>query len=245
MNFKKKLQIFIAHRYIAILDFSIFLIGSAILTLFAASYIEFQIEKRLTDIERLSIKRDTAIEWMGTLIRQREYQLTGLIESEFLIRSLDIEMMKNSELERRNILEQSILDGSYTFMGLGEELTTIYSDHVSEATAERLRRGSRELVISVEAFISEEYELSQPLPDNWRERFDSIYNNSQGILESSSQAINEVTDNIENSIRFKQGELTQLSFVSSRIVLLSFLIQLIIYFLLQYFEISIDRRKRD
>ena len=233
----------LASRYREVLDACIFLVCGALLTLGTASVLEYQIEQKSIEIERLVLKRESVLGWIESFVAGQVENTGSLLEAEFLIRSLSIENMQNPELEARNIIQEAIVTGPYTFQLFVNDLTDLFNEDILEEEVITLTSATSEVVSGVENFLLAPLHMEQELASNWRQRFDELYNSVQALRARLLQTSNTISQNIQEQIDFTRGELLQLTNISSRIVLFSFVIQLFIYFLLQYFEIFTDRRK--
>ena len=80
---------------------------------------------------------------------------------------------------------------------------------------------------------------------NQTEFIDALYELKEDQDEEGSKLLNSLSKihrKISEEKRFISGEIKQLNYLTSRIVFFSFSIQILIYFLLQYFEVFSNRR---
>ena len=232
-------------KYREFIDLSIALVITGLVTIAIASSFEYQIENKNNDLNRISLKRDTINEWANTIaglgnLNMREFHLSG-----YLSRTVDFSKMKAPLNEELNVLTEGI-NAQYwaTILEFADVLDSDFAKYVDTDNLRRTRRRVSEssniddnLLESVLTPISTNEELEQ-----WKEIYKRQFTFNQSIRRESMSQIRDISSKLNEERNFIKGELNQLTFYSSYLVIAAFLIQIFIYILLQYFEIGTERK---
>ena len=79
-SYLSNIRSYLIERYQQILNFCAFLVFAALLTLTVASVMEYQIEKKTIEVERLHLKELNILKWVSTV-----FILTGILMAQFKI----------------------------------------------------------------------------------------------------------------------------------------------------------------
>ena len=131
-SYLSNIRSYLIERYQQILNFCAFLVFAALLTLTVASVMEYQIEKKTIEVERLHLKELNILKWVTSLGSERNLRTNKLILGEFLLNTLPIDGMENPLKEKQIFLANVIQTGSYTHELLINDLKKNFIENSSE-----------------------------------------------------------------------------------------------------------------
>ena len=256
-SYLSKIGSSILEKYQTILNFCIFLVIGALLTLASASFLEYQIEKKTISLERLTHKEEVANTWFTLLNLELVNRTTSRIEGENMINTFiqegtnkiwfELSPERREEVlgwSRFNLLMNMTTEGVQTTELLIYDLVRNFEEFFDEFDIASLIDSNNELnEIFLKVFDVANVEEDNGIPVD--SLVELLYELKEDQDEEGSKLLNSLSKihrKISEEKRFISGEIKQLNYLTSRIVFFSFSIQILIYILFQYFEVFSKRR---
>ena len=256
-SYLSKIGSSILEKYQTILSFCIFLVVGALLTLASASFLEYQIENKTISFERLAHKEEVANTWFTLLNLELVNRTTTRIEGENMINTFIQEGENKIWFELSPERQEEVLgwsrftplynmttEGVQTTELLLNDLVRNFEEFFDEFDIASLIDSHNELDEKFVKMINDaNAEEDKDIPvDNLVELLYELKKDQDELGSQLLNALSKIHRKISEEKRFISAEIKQLNYLTSRIVFFSFSIQILIYFLFQYFEVFSKRR---